>query len=259
MEFDDIDDEEDSSLTLLSLRYRPGNRFVPGFVDLVDRGCTLFSFNMIDGATCWNREVIGQQRKEEESVIVLNVAYRADGDDATASTIWDSSVVLARYLLGQRGLLEGIGRIIELGAGCGLAGLCASRLVPSETEVFLTDLPSSLPRLRNNVERNNPGVRVDALVWGQDLPASLNSSLLPIMVLAADCLLPYCDALMSALAETLAKLLGSAPRPSFALVAYEERCDVGPFFRSCELLQLRWEVSQSFDRDTLKVLRLYRC
>lgn len=255
------EDADDKSTALTRLRYRPGNRFVPSFVDLVDVGCDVFHFGVADGATGWCRHEAYQRGGDE---IMLNVAYRAQGDDVTASAVWDSAVVLARYLVTHREQLVLMDRIVELGAGTGLAGLVAGRLVRSDESVslILTDLASSLPRLKHNVDLNPcPGVKVTVqeLVWGtRSLPSELvdSSPQTHCLVLAADCLLPYSDGLMGDLADTLSRLLQSASSCSFALVAYEERCDVSIFFAYLEKQHLLWHLVSSFDNDTLKILRV---
>lgn len=252
MEFlDDIDDDDDDPNDRPTLRYRPGNRFVPDFAALVDRAETVFSLCLSSGATSWT---CGEPERDGSSTLSLEVAYRADGDDATASSVWDSSVVLSRFLLAHREMFEGIGRVIELGAGCGLVGLCCCRIAKN-VPVLLTDLPASLPRLRRNAARNHAVVEVEALHWGDGLLLSpRGGEKQAVMVVAADCLLPYRDDLMGALAATIAKLVSNAPT-SFALVAYEERCDVGAFFRACESHHLNTKVVLSIDRDTLKIVR----
>ena len=70
--------------------------------------------------------------------------------------VWESAFCLAQYL--RRGgagaaasRLRGK-RVLELGAGCGLAGLAAASA--GAASVLLTDHPDALPLLRRNVERN---------------------------------------------------------------------------------------------------------
>ena len=74
---------------------------------------------------------------------------QVDGD--TGRTVWDAAVVLAKYLEhkyghGRRSLERR--RVLELGAGTGLAGLAAAALGAS---VILSDLDYCLPALKANV------------------------------------------------------------------------------------------------------------
>ncbi|EFJ17374.1 hypothetical protein SELMODRAFT_114854, partial [Selaginella moellendorffii] len=73
------------------------------------------------------------------------------------TTVWDSSVVFAKFLEKNcnRGQLNGVQmagkRAIELGAGCGVAGLAMALM---GCNVVLTDQVEVLPLLLKNVERN---------------------------------------------------------------------------------------------------------
>ena len=93
-------------------------------------------------------------------------------DDVTGWSVWGSSVVLARFVanIDGRALVRGR-RCLELGAGCGLAGLsCAQR--GGASSVTLTDFNAETVRnLRRNAERNAeacaPAV-LDVLAWDWD-------------------------------------------------------------------------------------------
>ena len=91
-----------------------------------------------------------------------------------ASTVWDSSIVLARYLERESARFTGR-RCIELGAGCGLPGLVLHAI---GADVSLTDLAGNLPLLNQNARANTiagaPPTRVCELSWGGTaLPSSL--------------------------------------------------------------------------------------
>ncbi|KAL9129969.1 MAG: hypothetical protein Q9217_001727 [Psora testacea] len=84
-------------------------------------------------------------------------------------------------------------RILELGAGTGLAGLAAAIVSPANTCVHLTDLPEILPNLQANLERNaniiGPSKRIsaDVLDWSK-LPSDLEERQKYDCILAADSL-----------------------------------------------------------------------
>ena len=61
-----------------------------------------------------------------------------------ASTVWDSSIVMAKYIEKNAGVFKGK-RCVELGAGCGLVGVVLARV---GAEVVLTDLHPNLPLLQ---------------------------------------------------------------------------------------------------------------
>ena len=68
-----------------------------------------------------------------------------------ASTVWDSSIVLAKYVEKHRGSFANK-RACELGAGCGVVS--AALVKAGCARVVATDLPENLPLLRENMERN---------------------------------------------------------------------------------------------------------
>ncbi len=240
-----------------AVRYRPGNRFVPGFVDLVDRRCRWFWLRLADDSVGWAPE---EPRERDALTVVVEVAYRAAGSDAdvTASCVWDSAVLLSRYLARHHARWSAADRAVELGAGCGLVGLSWATL--TQKPVVLTDLPSSLERLRANLSHNEAAkavARVEALRWGDCDTAERLAGIECVLVLAADCLLPYSESAMRALAATIVALL-RGNRESVALVAYEERCSVAPFMDCVGEGGLKATLLETWDKGTLRLLQLSR-
>jgi predicted nicotinamide N-methyase len=82
-------------------------------------------------------------------------------DAGHGATVWDSSIVLSRYIsrhAGIRGRLaaaDGGVRGCELGCGCGLAGLTAFVL---GCDMLLTDMRAVLPIVELNIEKNRRAV-----------------------------------------------------------------------------------------------------
>ena len=66
--------------------------------------------------------------------------------------VWPPALLLAEYLDTQRLVDLTACRVLELGAGCGVVGLVASRL--GAKSVTLTDLAVALPTLSHNVGMN---------------------------------------------------------------------------------------------------------
>nr|AGT16888.1 methyltransferase-like protein [Saccharum hybrid cultivar R570] len=130
----------------------------------------------------------------------------------TGAVVWDSGVVLAKFLEhavdSQRLLLRGA-RAVDLGSGCGLVG-CAAALLGAH--VVLTDLPDRLKLLRKNVALNvdDPHVpgsaRVMELVWGDDPHHELLKEPLPDFVLGSDVI--YNEEAVDDLLATLNQLSG---------------------------------------------------
>lgn len=76
-------------------------------------------------------------------------------DDVTGASVWGSSVLLARCLL-LDALCNFEGKsVLELGAGCGLAGLAAAQRFPGPSECTLSDVHDvTLENLTVNVALN---------------------------------------------------------------------------------------------------------
>ena len=130
-----------------------------------------------------------------------------------ASTIWDSSIVLARYLERHAARNSGVGRrCIELGAGCGLPGLVLHAL---GADVTLTDLSGNLPLLEKNVRANSQasvedrakagGASVVELTWREGpLPSHITGAGPFDLIIATDVL--YSHEAVTPLVATLVRL-----------------------------------------------------
>ncbi|EGZ10312.1 hypothetical protein PHYSODRAFT_549451 [Phytophthora sojae] len=117
-------------------------------------------------------------------------------DAWTASRVWEASRFLAKRLVrfaaaSPAAFDVGAGQsVLELGSGCGLAGLVAAAL---GADVLLTDQREALELLQRNVEANAASesergrLRVAEFVWGSDcaLPRSCYR-----YILVSDCINP---------------------------------------------------------------------
>ena len=98
-----------------------------------------------------------------------------EGSDGscTASTVWDAGIVLAAMVYEQWMLSDGARRTAEedatdrskrrcldLGSGTGIVGLAAAAC-GGFSQVVLTDMPSVVPLLEHNVERNRSALMHD--------------------------------------------------------------------------------------------------
>ncbi|CAB1102005.1 unnamed protein product [Ectocarpus sp. CCAP 1310/34] len=106
----------------------------------------------------------------------LNIAQDPNSDNL-GTTIWDASVILVRYMernpqLYSRRRLEGK-RVLELGAGCGLAGMYFAL---QGAHVTFTDLIEVVPLLHRNVTMNLGGQAVEAAAAGTTAASDLREA-----------------------------------------------------------------------------------
>lgn len=80
--------------------------------------------------------------------------------------MWDSAIVLSKYLEKQGAKRFAGKSVCELGAGCGLLSVVLRHL---GARVVATDLECNLPLLRRNVTSGESGITATAspLVWGK--------------------------------------------------------------------------------------------
>lgn len=151
-------------------------------------------------------------------------------DAGTAINVWDGAILLARYLEQRPSIVRGLS-VLELGAGCGLVGIVAGVL--GARAVILTDLPTELKRLEQNVNRNRaicsettvmtceacdwwdpPKLShlVSPLISSESTPLALN------LILVADCI--WVEELVEPLFLTLRQY---ATRETRILISYQRR------------------------------------
>ena len=184
-----------SVLVVASVRFRGTNVVVRAF-DAADGGSRASAISRTGLALPdqlprpWRADVGGPHHKVLVNETVLTLDQRAPGaEDApisvtgdvepayTASRVWPASSELALHVAN---VVRGK-RVVELGAGAGLAGLASAAL--GAARVVLTDLAENLPLLQRNAARNGLDVSVAAFDWLT--PTTLGERF--DVVLAADC------------------------------------------------------------------------
>ncbi|KAF8059443.1 hypothetical protein HT031_005248 [Scenedesmus sp. PABB004] len=161
------------------------------------------------------------------------------GGVRVGAAAWDGAFVLAALLDGpRRGGLAGA-RVVELGAGMGLAGLAAARL--GAAHVWLTDKPAVTVHARVNAAKSGlggggGGGRVSVLALDWEDPASVAAAAGAItagaagggvdLLLASDCVYPDPDGSVPSAEGLLAAMRAlAAPGRTRALVTFEARGD----------------------------------
>ncbi|TYZ63586.1 hypothetical protein PybrP1_010880 [[Pythium] brassicae (nom. inval.)] len=157
--------------------------------------------------------------------VVVSVGEVGNSGKGTGLTTWDGSVVLAKHLEHARaGELRGK-RVLEVGAGTGLAGLSAALL--GAREVVLTDLAYTMENLAGNAAHTLANARHAGVAVGAVHTQVLDWFAPPTdvgaldFVLAADVV--WVEELIAPLVRTLATLLRHSPTPATVVMAHQTR------------------------------------
>lgn len=132
--------------------------------------------------------------------------------------IWIAGELLSRYLLDKKICQRG--KIIEVGSGTGLVGLCLglSLRERSDAEIWITDIEDLVPLMQKNIELNEleDVVHSATLAWGEPLPSYAKDGV--DVILAADCV--YLEKAFPLLEKTL---LDMTNKDTLVLMSYRKR------------------------------------
>ncbi|GAX77181.1 hypothetical protein CEUSTIGMA_g4627.t1 [Chlamydomonas eustigma] len=158
------------------------------------------------------------------SLKINQAMFKAEG---FASTVWDSSIVVCKYLEKMGDTIVKGKRCLDLSAGCGLVAVVLCHLGASE--VVATDLPGNLSLLRSNCSKQNGADRVQVLdhSWGKDVQA-----LLPSFDLIVACDVMYISEAVSDLVLTLEASV--APLGQVLLAHGRNKGGEGTFFETVQ-------------------------
>ena len=192
-QLDDSSDGDDANLL--------GLRALGEDLPLVDPKADTFELDLGAG----RRVVIPMDRAAQRRGVAG--ASGTEAESETGAVVWDGAVLLARA-----NALEPPNHkrdVLELGAGCGLAGLAWA--LTEECNLTLTDRPHRLRALRENAARNGVKATVAALDWTRAEFGAYD------VVLAADCV--YDEALATPLVRAMSYAMRDG---SVALVTVDE-------------------------------------
>ncbi|KAF2092042.1 hypothetical protein K490DRAFT_32985 [Saccharata proteae CBS 121410] len=189
-------------------------------------------------------------RSRAHGAVELGTADPADETERTkfAHYLWNAGVLMAELMGGARGQ-----RVLELGAGVGLAGIVS--VLNGADEVVISDYPAPeiLSNLSRNVARNVPSqlrarVAVHGHEWG-DLTSPFSTAHAGrfTRILAADCLwMPHEH---GNLARSMLHFLSPEPEARVFVIAgfHTGRAKMAPFFDV--VLEEGLEIDVIFEMD----------
>lgn len=189
--------------------------------------------------------------KEQGGIVVagqqVKIVEEGNRGRGTAWCVWDGSIVLVRYLEATVDILsKGLSRIVELGAGTGMAGICTAVLFPNVC-ICLTDIHEALPSLHHNVALNKAlvgeRVSVEACDW-----TNPNDTVVKApwdVVIATDVV--WLEELVEPFVDTLDTIVKFNPK-CFILMSYQSRT------RRVDELLFRGLSQRGFSTDVLPVV-----
>ena len=198
--------------------------------------------------------------------------------ESIARHVWDAGVVLAALIrdivqlpLAQNGssgfakrLQTPSGpKVIELGSGCGIAGLQIAHVCP-KAQVILTDLPEAMEVLQQNISIATLALESQVykavLDWDENLPAHVAEQVVDL-VIVSDC--TYNADSIPALVRTLATLVVKSPEAMVVVAMKVRHTSEAIFHELMAKSGLResshWEIETpsamdaNFSQDTEKV------
>jgi predicted nicotinamide N-methyase len=155
-----------------TLQRKSGQRYS----DLDDAMLTDMGFmfdNCLEKVTCeFNYGKIVKQGKEVPRVsVILSYVQDDPGFVQSGHYVWPAAPAMCEYMEAHFESLPR-GNVVELGAGCGLAGLVFAQLDPSSTVIFTDHDPGALKTIQHNVtmqmNRDQATCYTQSLRWGPE-------------------------------------------------------------------------------------------
>ncbi|CAB4252797.1 similar to Saccharomyces cerevisiae YNL024C Putative protein of unknown function with seven beta-strand methyltransferase motif [Maudiozyma barnettii] len=157
------------------------------------------------------------------------------GASGCGGKIWTAGELLCEYILEKSpgnellgaSLPKGghISKVLELGSGTGVVGLCVSLLaqqhhLSTDTHISITDIGGLVPLMQSNIDVNdvNGNTNATELLWGEPLFKEYRDI---DLVLAADCV--YLEEAFPLLERTLLDLTDQEDSQPIVLMAYRRR------------------------------------
>jgi predicted nicotinamide N-methyase len=188
---------------------------------------------------------------EKEEILQGNHTLR------TAESVWDGSIVLAKFLEKQKDSLHlENARVLELGAGRGIAGITAGLL---GAECTITDLCPVVPSIEKSIKLNQL-VNVSALALDWTQPSCLPSEF--DYIIAADVI--WVQELIEPLIDTIEKLFHSG---TIMYLCHQTRSTIADdlLFTTLAKRSFVWEqvpmesLDYQYQRHNIHIYKISRC
>lgn len=101
----------------------------------------------------WQRNNLSVKQRFEEDFEFEGLRLKQTLDTEPPSCVYDTAIVLAKYLSETNNLEIANSTILELGAGTGFTGIYLSKLEIVD-KAILTDVPNVIPLLQQNIKAN---------------------------------------------------------------------------------------------------------
>ncbi|XP_010531091.1 PREDICTED: calmodulin-lysine N-methyltransferase isoform X1 [Tarenaya hassleriana] len=207
---------------------------------------TLFTFGVSPKFSC------RQKADNCTDLSDFEISNRHNIDNTGLVCQWPSEEALAYFCLSQCDLFRGK-RVIELGAGYGLAGL----VIAAATEASEVVISDGNPQVVNYIERNiksnsntfgSTSVKAMELHWNQEDLSDLTGAF--DIIVASDC--TFFKEFHEHLAR-IVKMLLKAKEPSQALFFSPKRGDsLGKFLAEIEDTGLNFSLTENYDSEVWK-------
>lgn len=203
-----------------------------------------------------------QHDSQTTTMLINQVTQRQSAQEDVGFVMWPSAVAMSQYLVSHPSIVENK-TVLELGAGCGLTGLTASTLNPSN--VVLSDFnPKVLENLQRNIALNNANKTTTSV--GLDfyqqsgesddcwIDIDGNSHSTVDIIIAADIICQPSDA--AAAAKTIHDALSNNGKALIICASGQHRFGVDCFEQECIKTGLHVETSnvgESYGGDAMQL------
>lgn len=176
-----------------------------GASDSDDEGDPAMLFRMFeaeDDEDVYEEVRYDYENGDDKSTTTVEIRHHGAYPNSTGLAVWRGAEILARFLCDrqqqqQPGWVADVGgkKVLEVGAGAGLPGIVAHKVLGAE-RVLVTDGDyDALNNLQTNVDKNqkcrssssNGTISCLQLIWGKEVPTFLETHGKQDVVLAADC------------------------------------------------------------------------